>query len=166
MKSGFDVDAWIADARAKGLEVVEGPRMKCPLIEVVPKLTADETVRRKPRGAGKNITGPQTRIFNEVTLWCRAMGYSEPVANHRFHETRKWELDLAWPAHKIAVELQGGYYEGIGHANIDRAEGDFEKADEARRTGWIVKFFTYPGAKKGIFKWLEEEFQKIKTGHY
>ena len=32
----------------------------------------------------------------------------EVVKEFRFHETRKWRFDYAFPSHKIAIEVDGG----------------------------------------------------------
>jgi hypothetical protein len=29
----------------------------------------------------------------------------DPVTEYRFHPTRRWRMDFAWPAHQVAVEL-------------------------------------------------------------
>lgn len=160
MSKGFDVDAWIAQAKANGCEVTEGPRPQMPLLPLTKAALAEPLKRNKT--AGLNCIGPQTAIFNEVLLWCRALKREEPVANFKFHFDRKWELDIAFPSLKIAIELQGGYHGGVGHALQYKAENDFDKADAARRLGWTIRFFTHRQAKKQIFGWLEEEFERIK----
>jgi len=60
-----------------------------------------------------------------------------PVVEHRFHETRRWRFDLAWPDMRFAVEVEGGQYVG-GHVTKGRFEGDMEKYNEAALAGWMV----------------------------
>ena len=58
------------------------------------------------------------------------------VRDHRFHETRKWELDLACPRAKVAVEVDGGRYShGGGRHSTD---GDRDKMNAAQVRGWTV----------------------------
>jgi len=57
---------------------------------------------------------------------------------HRFHPTRRWRFDFAWPALLVAVEVHGGVFVQ-GHHN--RGKGfcdDREKAAEAQLLGWII----------------------------
>lgn len=60
----------------------------------------------------------------------------------RFHPSRKWRFDLAWPAQKIAVEIQGGIFIRGGHSRGVGQEADMEKFNEAQAMGWRVFQFT------------------------
>lgn len=64
----------------------------------------------------------------------------EPVAEHRFHPTRKWRFDFAWPDAKVAVEVDGGQwaFRGGRHAT----DADREKLNEAAAMGWRVFRFS------------------------
>lgn len=79
----------------------------------------------------------------------RAIGLPEPVREHRFHATRKWRFDLAWPALKLAVEVEGGTYSGGRHTRGKGFESDCEKYGEAMLLGWNVYRCTGPMIKKG-----------------
>lgn len=60
-----------------------------------------------------------------------------PETEVRFHETRRWRFDYAWPDRKIAVEYQGGiFYGGIGHNGIKGANRDCRKFSAATALGW------------------------------
>ena len=59
----------------------------------------------------------------------------------KFHPTRKWRFDFAWPAELLAVELHGGIYSRRGGHNRGGITRDAEKAREAAKLGWTV--FTY-----------------------
>ena len=79
------------------------------------------------------------------------MGMPDPVTEHRFHPTRKWRFDYAWPDHKIAVEIEGGIWmKGRGaHSwpvNIIR---DMEKQNEAGKLGWRIFRFQPKDLKNG-----------------
>jgi len=59
----------------------------------------------------------------------------------KFHPTRAWRLDFAWPAAKMAVEIDGGVHEGPGRGRHMRQGGyekDAEKMANAALMGWRV----------------------------
>lgn len=73
----------------------------------------------------------------------------EPVREHRFHETRQWRFDFAWPAFKVALEVEGGTWmrpqaagwgaqRGGGHGQPIQFEEDCVKYGEAAVDGWLV----------------------------
>jgi hypothetical protein len=66
------------------------------------------------------------------------MGLPEPVAEHRFHATRKWRFDYAWPEHRIALEVEGGVWTGGRHTRGSGFLGDMEKYNEAAALGWRI----------------------------
>lgn len=47
-------------------------------------------------------------------LDCRLRNLPAPVAEYRFHETRKWRFDHAWPDRKLALEIDGGVWQNGG----------------------------------------------------
>ena len=59
---------------------------------------------------------------------------------YRFHKTRKWRFDWAWPDSKLAVEIDGGQWmrNGGRHAR----DSDREKMNEAACYGWRVLRFS------------------------
>lgn len=70
-----------------------------------------------------------------------------PVRQHKFHPTRKWRWDFAWPEWKLAVEIQGGSWVGGGHNTALGQANDYEKHNEAVRLGWRTLFFNTPMLK-------------------
>ena len=59
---------------------------------------------------------------------------------YRFHPTRKWRFDFAWPDWKIAVECDGmAWQAGGGRHNTD---ADREKINTATSMGWSVLRFS------------------------
>ena len=56
----------------------------------------------------------------------------------RFHATRKWRFDYAFPALKIAVEVDGGVWTGGRHINPAGYINDMEKLNNAAALGWLV----------------------------
>jgi very-short-patch-repair endonuclease len=71
--------------------------------------------------------------FNEQ---CRLGGLPIPVPEHRFHPTRKWRLDWAWPELKVALEVEGGYAVGGRHTRVGGFLKDQEKYNALAVMGW------------------------------
>jgi hypothetical protein len=67
-----------------------------------------------------------------------ATGLPESVAEHRFAPPRMWRFDRSWPAHKVAVEIEGGTWTNGRHSRGEGFEADCEKYNEAALGGWIV----------------------------
>jgi len=51
---------------------------------------------------------------------------------------RRWRADLAWPAHRVAVELMGGVFTRGHHVRGVEFEHDCEKMLAASAAGWRV----------------------------
>lgn len=76
----------------------------------------------------------------EAMLRAGGLGWFE--TEHRFHPVRQWELDYAWVAQKVTVEIDGGAFIYGRH---NRGEGfieDMRKQREAVKLGW--KLLRYP----------------------
>ncbi len=77
--------------------------------------------------------------------------FPEPCREYLFHPSRRWRLDLAWPDRKVAVELEGGVYFGLGrHTRAVGYEGDCYKYSHAAALGWRVLRFTYVMVRRDI----------------
>jgi hypothetical protein len=68
--------------------------------------------------------------------FCVAMGLPSPSAEYRFHASRKWRFDWAWPEHRVALEVQGGIWIRGGHSRGSGQTRDFEKYNTAASEGW------------------------------
>ena len=68
----------------------------------------------------------------------KAVGLPAPEREYKFHPTRKWRFDFAWPEKKLAVEIQGGLYVNGGHNRGAAMEKEYEKLGEAMKMGWNV----------------------------
>jgi hypothetical protein len=73
-------------------------------------------------------------LYRQILL----IGLPEPVREHRFHETRKWRFDLAWPHEMVAVECEGGVYSQGRHLRPGGFLGDIAKYNNATALGWSV----------------------------
>jgi len=62
----------------------------------------------------------------------------EPQSEYKFHPSRKWRFDFAYPESMIAIEVEGGIWVGGRHIHPIGFEKDCEKYNEATRMGWKV----------------------------
>ena len=82
---------------------------------------------------------------------------------YRFHETRRWRFDFAWPNSKVAVECDGGQFKAMGgRHNTDK---DREKINTATSQGWRVFRFSGNTIKTdplGCLKMIEEAVETFE----
>ena len=88
-------------------------------------LDPQELVAGKPRTTGDFF----------VRLCASELGV-ECVREHLFHPKRKWRFDYAFPAQKIALEVEGGVFTGGRHTRPRGFLGDIEKYNQATLLGW------------------------------
>lgn len=90
-----------------------------------------------------------------MDLTWRPFGIPTPETEFRFHPTRQWRFDYAWPDKKIAVEKQGGIWmrgatgRGGAHSLPSNIIRDMEKNNEAVKLGWRVFLFTPQQIRSG-----------------
>ena len=48
-------------------------------------------------------------------LQIRALQLPSPEREYRFHPSKMWRFDFAWPAFRVAVEIDGGIHTGGRH---------------------------------------------------
>ena len=72
----------------------------------------------------------------------RAYGLSIPEREHRFHPTRRWRFDFAYPDKMLAIEIHGGVFSGGRHTRGAGFTKDCEKYTEAAILGWRILHFT------------------------
>jgi very-short-patch-repair endonuclease len=75
-----------------------------------------------------------------------------PAREHRFHETRGWRFDFAWPEFKVAAEVEGltrPDEEAGRHQRIGSYDKDTEKYNAATAAGWKLYRFTPSQVKSG-----------------
>lgn len=94
-----------------------------------------------------------------VATFCRSQGYAEPEPEYRFHGTRKWRFDLAWPDEMVAVEFQGGAWTQGRHTRGQGFTADCEKFSTAAAMGWRVLPVTHQQVEAGLlWGWLDMIF--------
>ena len=63
-----------------------------------------------------------------------------PNPEYKFHHSRQWRFDYAWPDKRLAVEFDGGQW--IAHGGRHNRDGDREKLNVAAVMGWRVMQFS------------------------
>ena len=76
------------------------------------------------------------RVSLPLDRQCALAGLPVPVAEHRFHPTRKWAMDFAWPERLIALEVEGGAWTQGRHTRGAGFLADMVKYREAAILGW------------------------------
>lgn len=98
----------------------------------MPKLSAAQLLKRQQQKAKREA------LENHLLHQMRCLKLPEPERNYRFHPTRKFEIDFAWPDLRYGVEVQGGTYNGGKHARGVGYTIDCRKMGEAMVLGWTV----------------------------
>lgn len=83
-----------------------------------------------------NATAFQRQV--QFVWLCQANQVPPCVLEHRFHPTRKWRFDFAWPDVKVALESEGGAWVQGAHGRGKHFAADAEKYNEAALAGWLV----------------------------
>lgn len=90
---------------------------------------------------------------------CKAMNLPAPVPEYRFHTTRRWRLDYAFPDWKLAVEIEGGLYSRGRHVSIKGFKGDISKYNSLAILGWrLLRFLPEQVTKGEAVRTIEEYF--------
>lgn len=90
-----------------------------------------------------------SEIEEAFALQARALAL-KPVREHRFHPTRRWRFDFAFPDQMLAVEIEGGVYINGRHNRGSGFIADMEKYNEAALLGWKVLRFDGGSVRKGL----------------
>ena len=72
---------------------------------------------------------------------CKQNGFGQfemPRPEFQFAPPRRWRFDFAWPAFRVAVELEGGVWTRGRHVRPKGFLADVEKYNHATRLGWAV----------------------------
>ena len=92
-------------------------------------------------------------------------GLPDPVCEYRFHATRRWRFDFAWPDRLFAVEIEGISPDGGGrHQRLPGFLADAEKHEAALLAGWRV--YRVPGqwiANATRHAWRKETILALRT---
>ena len=87
------------------------------------------------------------------------IGFPKPILEFRFHPTRKWRFDYAWPNRKVALELEGGIWSRGRHTRPLGFLEDMEKYNEAAAMNWLV--LRYQTGGKGMFPLTHVDWDQV-----
>lgn len=85
-----------------------------------------------------------------LALQIKAAGLPAPVLELVFAPPRKFRFDFAWPARKVALEIDGAIWSQGRHTRGAGVEKDMEKGNLAVLTGWRVLHFSPRHVTAGI----------------
>jgi very-short-patch-repair endonuclease len=118
---------------------------------------SNRKLRRAEKAKNRHDTGAQGQRMSKqeellaASLAARALPGIEMVREHRFHPSRKWRFDFAWPSIKLAVELDGRGR----HQTVKGARDDCAKHNAAVLLGWRV--LRYPATDiADVDSWVDE----------
>lgn len=86
-------------------------------------------------GGVARVTPSVPPIFAAVL---RRAGLPLPTPELVFAPPRRWRFDHAWPAQKVALEIEGGAFSGGRHVRAEGFLADCEKYSEAAALGWRI----------------------------
>lgn len=92
---------------------------------------------------------------------CNAFGLPEPTPEYHFAlPRRRWRFDWAWPAHKVALEVEGGAWKYGRHNRGKGYIDDMEKYNAAILDGWLLLRVTPDQVSDGCaFVLLRQAFE-------
>ncbi len=120
----------LADAAKAQKRAQEGFRKAAP--------AAGNRARRSPKASGDLPEPPKS-------FW-GVLGFPE----YRFHPTRRWRFDWAFPEAKLALEIEGGQWVQGRHNRGAGQIADLAKYSEAAILGWRIVYATPAEVKSGV----------------
>jgi hypothetical protein len=80
------------------------------------------------------------------------LGLPEPEREYRFHPTRRWRADLAYPDAKppMLIEIEGGSWINGRHNRAKGFQADLCKYNAAVGLGWRVLRYTPQQVKRMV----------------
>ncbi len=90
-----------------------------------------------------------SELENTLLFQIKALNLPKPVIEYKFHPTRRWRFDIAWPELMLAVEVEGGTWGKSRHTTGSGFEADCLKYAEAMKLGWNVYRTTGDMIKSG-----------------
>ena len=97
------------------------------------------------------------------TIW-KQLGGEAGQQEYRFAPPRRWRFDRAWPAERVAVELEGGVWSKGRHVRPAGFEADVEKYNAATAHGWRVFRITAKMLKEDPVGCLKPVLQALDLG--
>jgi len=92
-----------------------------------------------------------------LSLWkALARECTLPDREVRFHPTRRWRFDFAWPIERVAVEIEGGVWSRGGHTRGKVFIANCDKYNAAAVMGWKVLRYTTNHLRERPVQTIEE----------
>lgn len=114
---------------------------------------------RKPkvrRPKGERAERVPSRLEAMLLAQLEGVGL-RPEREVRFHPARKWRLDFAFLAPKVAVEVEGGVWAQGRHTRGAGFSEDCVKRNAAQTLGWIVLSVTEEHITSGdALRWIAD----------
>ena len=96
----------------------------------------------------------------------RVAGLPVPEREYRFHPTRKWRFDFAWPDYLLAVAIEGGVWSRGRHTRGAGFIKDCLKHNEAAILGWTVLRFAGAMITDGVaLECLARMIQRLREAN-
>ncbi len=90
-----------------------------------------------------------SQLEDDLLFQMKAYRLPEPEREHVFAKPRRWRFDFAWPARKLAAEVEGGTWVRGRHSRGAGMRKDADKYNQAAIMGWYVLRFTGDMVKDG-----------------
>lgn len=90
-----------------------------------------------------------SRLEETLAIHIRAAGLPEPEREYRFHPTRRWRADFAFPPQRLLVEVEGGIHSNGRHVRGSGFQADAAKYNAAVLLGWRILRFTARDIRSG-----------------
>jgi len=106
----------------------------------------------------------QSMLETTLTMLLLDARLRDFVREYRFHKTRNWQFDFAWPGLQVAVECEGGIYTRGRHTRARGFEEDCIKYNAAALDGWMVLRFTRRQITRGYaVKCIRQALDRRRT---
>jgi len=103
----------------------------------------------KPAEKAKVKSRDKTDLRHEfANIWVHLGNGERGIMEYRFHPVRRWRFDVAFPASRVAVELEGGIWVEGGHSRGSGVVKDIEKYNSATLLGWRILRYTSDDLRK------------------
>lgn len=103
------------------------------------ELPTDTKAAAAGRASGKRERSSEAPdIEGALVVELQRAGLGGYERNYRFDPRRRLELDFAWIAARVAIEVQGGVHSRGAHVRPEGYRRDAEKSRRAQLMGWIV----------------------------
>jgi very-short-patch-repair endonuclease len=127
------------------------------LYRALPALCPQEHEVKAPKLTTQNLAALQRSVRDKAFLRkCERMKLGPVIQEYVFAPPRKWRFDFAWPASRIALEVDGGVWVSGRHTRGAGWLKDAEKMNEAAAMGWRVLHITPQQMTEArTFQWIQ-----------